>query len=159
MNGVRQSWLVAEREIRERGRSRGFFLSLVLMLIAVAAAMALPALLDTGPGAKDIGLAGSIPTELPATLEAQGDAVDTAVVPDSHRQPLFMSDSGEPSFSPDGGRLAFVHGNGIRLAPAGGRGRRAGAVPGQRPHRHPRGPGGRPRHGRRGAGRCRTECT
>ncbi len=79
MNGVRQGWLVAEREIRERGRSRGFFLSLVLMLIAVAAAMALPALLDTGPGAKDIGLAGTIPAELPDALEAQGDAVDTTI--------------------------------------------------------------------------------
>jgi ABC-2 type transport system permease protein len=79
MNGVRQSWLVARREIRERGRSRGFLLSLVLMLIAVAAAMALPALLDRGPGTKDIGLAGSIPTELPAVLEAQGDAVDTLI--------------------------------------------------------------------------------
>ena len=47
------------------------------MLIAVAAAIALPALLDTGPGTKDIGLTGSIPTDLPAALEAQGDAVDT----------------------------------------------------------------------------------
>jgi ABC-2 type transport system permease protein len=79
MNGVRQSWLVARREIRERGRSRGFLLSLVLMLIAVAAAMALPALLDRGPGTKDIGLAGSIPTELPAVLDAQGVAVDTPI--------------------------------------------------------------------------------
>ena len=61
MKGVRQSWLVAGREIRERGRSRGFLLSVVLMLIAVAAAIALPALLDTGPGTKDIGLTGSIP--------------------------------------------------------------------------------------------------
>ena len=79
MNGVRQSWLVAGREIRERGRSRGFLLSVVLMLIAVAAAIALPALLDTGPGTKDIGLTGSIPEELPAALEAQGDAVDTTI--------------------------------------------------------------------------------
>jgi ABC-2 type transport system permease protein len=79
MNGVRQSWLVARREIRERGRSRGFLLSLVLMLIAVVAAMALPALLDRGPGTEDIGLTGSIPTELPAVLEAHGDAVDTPI--------------------------------------------------------------------------------
>jgi ABC-2 type transport system permease protein len=79
MNGVRQSWLVAAREIRERGRSRGFLLSVVLMLLAVAAAIVLPALLDTGPGTKDIGLTGSIPTELPAALEAQGDAVDTTI--------------------------------------------------------------------------------
>ena len=79
MKGVRQSWLVAGREIRERGRSRGFLLSVVLMLIAVAAAIALPALLDTGPGTKDIGLTGSIPEELAAALEVQGDAVDTTI--------------------------------------------------------------------------------
>ena len=35
MNGVRQAWLVAAREIRERGRSRAFLASLVLMLVAV----------------------------------------------------------------------------------------------------------------------------
>jgi ABC-2 type transport system permease protein len=79
VKGVRQSWLVAGREIRERGRSRGFLLSVALMLIAVAAAIALPALLDTGPGTKDIGLTGSIPAELPAALEVQGDAVDTTI--------------------------------------------------------------------------------
>ena len=43
MNGVRQTWLVAAREIRERGRSRAFLASLLLMLLAVAAAIALPA--------------------------------------------------------------------------------------------------------------------
>ena len=36
MNGARQSWLVAVREIRERGRSRGFLLSVVVMLVGVA---------------------------------------------------------------------------------------------------------------------------
>ena len=46
MNSARQSWLVAVREIRERGRSRAFLASLLLMLLAVAAAIALPALLD-----------------------------------------------------------------------------------------------------------------
>ena len=58
MNGARQSCLVAAREIRERGRSRAFLASLLLMLLAVAAAVALPALLDTGPGTKDVGLTG-----------------------------------------------------------------------------------------------------
>ena len=79
MNGFRQSSLVAGREIRERGRSRSFLLSVVLMLIAVAAAIALPAMLDTGPGTMDIGLTGSIPADLPAALEAQGDAVDATI--------------------------------------------------------------------------------
>jgi len=79
MNGARQSWLVAAREIRERGRSRAFLASLVLMLVVVAAAVALPALLDTAPGTKDVGVTGTTPAGLTAALQAQGDAVDTTV--------------------------------------------------------------------------------
>jgi ABC-2 type transport system permease protein len=79
MNGARQVWLVAAREIRERGRSRAFLVSLLLMLLAVAAAIALPAFLDTGPGTKDVGLTGATPAGLAATVQTQGDAVDTTI--------------------------------------------------------------------------------
>lgn len=79
MNGARQTWLVAAREIRERGRSRAFLGSLVLMLVAVAGAIVLPAFLDTGPGTKDVGLTGATPAGLPAALQAQGGAVDTKI--------------------------------------------------------------------------------
>jgi ABC-2 type transport system permease protein len=79
MNAVRQSRLVAVREIRERGRSRAFLASLLLMLLTVAATIALPALLDTGPGTKDVGLTGRTPAALTATLQAQGSAVDTTI--------------------------------------------------------------------------------
>lgn len=79
MNGARQSWLVAARELRERGRSRAFLGSLLLMLLAVAGSIVLPAFLDTGPGAKDVGLAGTTPAGLAAALEAHGDAVDTTI--------------------------------------------------------------------------------
>ncbi len=79
MSGVRQSWLVAVREMRERSRSRAFLVSVAVMLISVAGAIVLPGLLDTGPGTKDVGLTGEVPTELPVALRAQGDAVDTAM--------------------------------------------------------------------------------
>jgi len=79
MNGVRQTWLVAAREIRERGRSRAFLASAVLMLVAVAGAIVLPALLDAGPGTKDVGLTGSVPDELASAVQAQGEAVDTTI--------------------------------------------------------------------------------
>jgi ABC-2 type transport system permease protein len=79
MNGARQSWLVAAREIRERGRSRAFVGSLLLMLLAVAGAIALPAFLDSGPGTKDVGLTGTTPAGLTAALQAQGKAVDTTI--------------------------------------------------------------------------------
>ena len=77
MSGARQAWLVAVREMRERGRSGGFIASVIVTVLVVAGAIALPALLDTGPGTKDVGLTGSVPTELPAALQAQGDAVST----------------------------------------------------------------------------------
>jgi ABC-2 type transport system permease protein len=79
MRSARQAWLVAVREIRERGRSRAFVASLFVMLLAVAAAIALPALLDTGPGTKDVGVTGSTPPGLPAAVQAHGEAVDTTI--------------------------------------------------------------------------------
>jgi ABC-2 type transport system permease protein len=79
MRSVRQAWLVAAREIRERGRSRAFLASLFVMLLAVAAAVALPGLLDSGPGTKDVGVTGTTPLEFPAAVQAQGEAVDTTI--------------------------------------------------------------------------------
>ncbi len=79
MNGMRQTWLVAVREIRERGRSRAFLASLVLMLLVVAAVVALPAFLEAEPGTKDVGALGVRPPGFAAALQAQGDAVDTTI--------------------------------------------------------------------------------
>ncbi len=79
MNGLQQSWLVAAREIRERGRSAAFLVSVALMLIGVAAAIALPALLGTRPGTKDVGLTGAVPADLEAVLLPQGEAVGTTI--------------------------------------------------------------------------------
>ena len=76
MTEVRQGWLVARREIRERGRSRAFRVSIALMVVAVAAILALPALLRPG-GTKDIGLTGPAPPGLPAAIQAQAHAAGT----------------------------------------------------------------------------------
>jgi ABC-2 type transport system permease protein len=77
VSGVQQIWLVAVRELRERSRSRAFQLSLLLMVLVVAGAIALPSLLETGGGTKDVGLTGSAPAALAGTIQAQGDAVGT----------------------------------------------------------------------------------
>jgi ABC-2 type transport system permease protein len=79
VNGVRQAWLVAARELRERGRSRVFLVSVLLMLVGAAGAIVLPALLDTGPETKDVALTGSAPAELAPALRAQAEAVDTTI--------------------------------------------------------------------------------
>jgi ABC-2 type transport system permease protein len=77
MKGMSQAGLVAVREVRERSRSRGFLASVVVMIIAVSAAVVLPALLDAGHGTKDVGLTGAISAELPAAIQSHGKAVDT----------------------------------------------------------------------------------
>ena len=79
MKGARQSWLVAAREMRERGRSRAFLLSLLLMLITVAAAIVLPALLYRGPGTKDVGVTGAMPAGFTEAMQRQGEALDTTI--------------------------------------------------------------------------------
>jgi ABC-2 type transport system permease protein len=77
MNGVRQGWLVARREMRERSRSRAFLVSLALMIVAVAATLILPAVLKPGGGAKDVGLTGPAPRALAAAIEQQAHAAGT----------------------------------------------------------------------------------
>ncbi|MGZ4690011.1 MAG: ABC transporter permease [Acidimicrobiia bacterium] len=75
MNGARQAWLVAVREMRERSRSRAFLASLVVMIVVVAGVIILPSVLESSGGTKDIGVTGSVPTELPRAIQAQSDSV------------------------------------------------------------------------------------
>ena len=79
MNGARQTWLVAARELRERGRSRAFIASLVIMIVAVIGAIVLPSLIDTGGGTKDVGLTGSVPAALSNAIRTQGSAVGVKI--------------------------------------------------------------------------------
>ena len=76
MNGVRQGWLVAMREMRERSRSRAFRASVVLMIVAVAAMLILPALL-TPSSTRDIGVTGPAPAALAVTITEQAHAAGT----------------------------------------------------------------------------------
>ncbi|HEY5013508.1 MAG TPA: ABC transporter permease [Acidimicrobiia bacterium] len=78
MNGTRQSWLVAVREMRERSRSRAFRASIVVMILVVVGVIVLPSLFTTSGGAKDIGLTGSIPNDLPRTIKDQSAALGNA---------------------------------------------------------------------------------
>jgi ABC-2 type transport system permease protein len=73
MNGVRQGWLVAMREMRERSRSRAFRASVVLMIVAVAAMLILPALL-TPSRTRDIGVTGPAHAALAVTIAEQAHA-------------------------------------------------------------------------------------
>jgi ABC-2 type transport system permease protein len=79
VSGARQTWLVAAREVRERSRSRGFRAALVIMLVVVVGLIALPAVLDSGPATRDVGLAGVVSDELPAAITEHGEAVEVTV--------------------------------------------------------------------------------
>jgi ABC-2 type transport system permease protein len=79
MIGLRQGWLVARRELRERSRSRSFRAGLVITLLVVVAMVAVPAMVDTGVVTRDVGFTGAVPLELPGAVTEQGDAVDVTV--------------------------------------------------------------------------------
>ena len=73
MNDVRQAWLVARREMRERSRSRAFQASVVFLIVGVAAMLILPVLLKPS-GTRDVGVTGSAPAALAATIAGQAQA-------------------------------------------------------------------------------------
>jgi ABC-2 type transport system permease protein len=77
VNGMRQGWLVAVREIRERSRSRAFLISLLVMIVAVVGVIVLPAMLTSDGGTRNIGLTGSVPVTLPAAIRTQSNSVGT----------------------------------------------------------------------------------
>ncbi|HSB87333.1 MAG TPA: ABC transporter permease, partial [Ilumatobacteraceae bacterium] len=79
MNGARQSWLVARREMRERSRSKAFRAGLVIMVLLVVASIAVPALIEDGKVTKHVGFTGATPTALPTVVTDQGRAVDVTV--------------------------------------------------------------------------------
>lgn len=79
MNGLRQGWLVAVREMRERSRSRVFRGSMVVMILVVLGLVVVPSLLGSDGDTNHVGLTGTVPTALPAAIEDQGAAAGTAV--------------------------------------------------------------------------------
>ena len=85
MNGMRQTWLVATRELRERSRSRAFLASLVIMVVVVVGMIVAPAILEDGNETTQVGLAGDYPSDLAPAIEAQGEA--TEVNTDTRRFP------------------------------------------------------------------------
>lgn len=83
MNHVRQGWLVAVREMRERSRSRAFRASFVGMLLVVLAVIVVPTLFDSSGDTRDVGLTGVVPKGLPQAISDQSEAAGETV--DVHR--------------------------------------------------------------------------
>ena len=81
MNGMRQGWLVASREIRERSRSKVFRAAIVITLALVITAIVVGARVHPGTVTRDVGFTGATPAALPAAVLGQGKAVDVTVRP------------------------------------------------------------------------------
>ena len=77
MSHVRQAWLVARRDVRERSRSRAFRVSLVLMVLIAVSVIVAPKLLGSGSDTKNVGLTGVVPTDLTEAMLSAGEALGT----------------------------------------------------------------------------------
>jgi len=76
MSRARSVWLVARREILERGRSRGYLLSLVLTIVLLGAGFGLPVLLGGDQQTLELGLIGETPAALEPAIRSVATAFD-----------------------------------------------------------------------------------
>ena len=75
----RSVWLVARREILERGRSRGFILSVAFTTLIVVGSFIVPALLFGGESVTKVGLVEPAPPALSAAIETSAERFDRKV--------------------------------------------------------------------------------
>jgi ABC-2 type transport system permease protein len=79
MSRWRSIWLVARREVLERGRSRGFILSVFLTTALVIGSFIAPTLLFGGDDVTRVGLVQPAPAGLTAALEASAAAAQQEI--------------------------------------------------------------------------------
>ncbi len=75
----RSVWLVARREILERGRSRGFILSVGFTTLIVIGSFLVPALLFGGESVTKVGVVEPAPPALSSAIQASADRFDHKV--------------------------------------------------------------------------------
>jgi ABC-2 type transport system permease protein len=78
-DGLRRTWVLASREIVERGGSRAFKYSTLFAILAMAAIILLPSLLSDDTKTYHIGLAGAVALGTNDALTAQAEAADVRV--------------------------------------------------------------------------------
>lgn len=75
MTGITGMWVVARRELRERGRSKSFVISFVVTLLLVIGALIVPRLLGGGPTTNEIGSVGDGNQPIVDAAQALANAV------------------------------------------------------------------------------------
>src|SRR6478736_2424540 len=75
----RSIWLVARREILERGRSRGFILSVLFTTLIVVGSFVVPALLFGDASATKVGVVEPAPAALPGAITSAAQRFDQKV--------------------------------------------------------------------------------
>jgi ABC-2 type transport system permease protein len=85
---LRSIWLVARRELQERGRSRGFLFSLAFTTIIIIGSFVIPVVLFEDDGVRRIGLTQPVPAGLTTAIVEHGDTLD---------QELEVSELGDPA--------------------------------------------------------------
>jgi ABC-2 type transport system permease protein len=80
---LRVTWLVARRELQQRGRTRIFAISTIILLLAVALGVALPAILSHNATPERVGVVGGNPATLAVVVQEAGRlaGVKVTVVP------------------------------------------------------------------------------
>jgi ABC-2 type transport system permease protein len=80
---LRMTWLVARRELQQRGRTRIFAISTIILLLAVALGVALPAILSHNAKPERVGVVGGNPATLAVIVQEAGRlaGVKVTVVP------------------------------------------------------------------------------
>jgi ABC-2 type transport system permease protein len=87
MSRWRAVWLVARREIIERGRSRAFLLSLGLTIALILAGVFLPTIIGGPKHVERLGIAGTPPAQFGAALAAAGNAAKVDVTTEAIADP------------------------------------------------------------------------
>jgi ABC-2 type transport system permease protein len=79
MSRARSIWLVARRELFERGRSRGFLFSMLFTTAIIIASFAIPAFLIGNEGPTKVGVVEPAPAGLDQAIVATGDLLEQEI--------------------------------------------------------------------------------
>lgn len=121
MSWSRAVWLVAKRELRERGRSKGYLISTVFTVILLGGAFVVPNLLGGGPTTYEVGIVGEGGEEIVATAnQIAAQEVEDDEAPDRFETVPFNDLSeAEQAVDNDQVEVVIVDGSELVAGPGG----------------------------------------